>query len=83
MFCLNSPEKGKRKLAGKRFAHEKALLCKDFDLIKANHNGWIVFLYIIQRLLTKNDFAITSWKAAAKERNLLLKKMLKVNRRKD
>ena len=73
MFCLNSPEKGKRKLAGKRFAHKKALLCKDFDLIKSNHKGWIVFL-IIQRLLTKNDFAITSWKATAKERNLLLKR---------
>ena len=82
MFCLNSPEKGKRKLAGKRFAHENALLCKDFDLIKANHNGGS-FFFIIQRLFTKNDFAITSWKATAKERNLLLKKMLKVNRRKD
>ena len=46
MFCLNSPAKGKRKLAGKRFAHEKALLCKDFDLIKANHNQstWVVTL---------------------------------------
>ena len=44
MFCLNSPEKGNRKLVGKRFAHEKVLLCKDFDLIKANHNQstWVV-----------------------------------------
>ena len=44
MFCLNSPEKGKRKLAGKRFAHEKALLCKYVDLIEANHNQstWVV-----------------------------------------
>ena len=30
--------------------------------------------FIIQRLLTKNDFAITLWKAAAKERNLLLQR---------
>ena len=34
-------------------------------------------------LLAKNDFVTTSWKATAKERNLLLKKMLKVSRRKD
>ena len=61
MFCLNSPEKEKRKLAGKRFAHEKALLCKDFDLIKANHNpstwvqsvSWILAEFYFNRGLQR------------------------------
>ena len=57
MFCLNSLEKGKRKLARKRFAHEKALLCKDFNLIKANHNQstWVVILNLCDAMLQAFD----------------------------